>query len=554
MTSRGSAHASTRPVDERIEFLAPNDAAFGMAGIADFVGFDGDDEPMFGDEGPRSKWLPAAATVVVLALLGGGVIAAAPWDDIGQATPAPSTTVTPTTTPENTPVSTRQVPTTTDRVLGIDQVGPAGYVLDDAGTFVLAGAWVAGVEFRPSEAYADDWFDLWTSPDATRTTGQWLAVTTSKARGDYDETLPNGTRVVVGHGIGVVSTTADGVARLLFTTTDGTPFEIGGFGFGLGQLLTVVAQVDSLPDDTIDYGSLPDGILAGLTPRVSAHVPNGGLNPFLLMAQRRGGADYVDPVSGASVELAVSQPTEVDAAVIDFLFQPVTTANADEQAFPLVVLTRDGLRFRLSSLPDFPDTIVATSVRPGDDLMLDTIGVQAAGSLTVWGSNMTVPSMMRVLTQVRLASDDEWVDAIDRSNQGLLNVGDSSTSPPVVIGLQDPSGPDDNWYRFEMTPDPSYLFVSSRSSGWGGPMADIPPGTTAPTVHRYASASATFLVGTVGWKSPIRQMRVTLDGQAPVDIPMVPVGKAVYAAGYAFNEMLPDTVEFLDDNGNVVAV
>ena len=43
---------------DQIEFLAPNDAAFGVADAADFVGFDGGDDLAFGDDGPRSSGSP----------------------------------------------------------------------------------------------------------------------------------------------------------------------------------------------------------------------------------------------------------------------------------------------------------------------------------------------------------------------------------------------------------------------------------------------------------------------------------------------------------------
>ena len=547
MSDRGTSSGSTRTIGDQIEFLPPNDAAFGTADVADFVGFDGADTQSFGDDGPRSKWLPAAASLVVLALLGGGIIAAAPWDDADDAAPAPSTTVAP---PSASSVRiTDQAPPTTDRPLGINDVGPAGYVLEGVGTFQLAGAWNAGVEYRPPETYADDRFDLWTSNGATRTTGQWLAIATNKGRGSSDETLPDGVRVLAGKGIGVVSTSADGVSRLLFKATDDTPFELSGFGFDLGALLTVAAQVGAGPDDTIEYGSLPDGIFAGLTPMLSEHVPNGGLNPFLQLARARVGVYYVHPESGGTVEVTVNQPTDVDAAVLDFLFQPVTDLSNDDRA-RLDQLTQAGRRFRLSTLPDWPGTILATSMQPGDELTSDTIGSQPGDAISVFGTGVSASTMIRVLSQLRSAGDDEWVDVIDRSNRGLLNV-DVPADVSEVIGSQEQLGAGRSWYRIEMIAGARpYIFVSNERSGWGAPIPDIP---SAPTVRRYASPTYTYVVATARQPSPIRTIRVTRDGMPPEDIPMVHVGESVDAAGYGFTEMLPVAVEFLDENGNVVA-
>ena len=127
--------------DDQIEFLPPNDAAFGMADIADFVGFDGVDEDMFGDDGPRSRWLPAA----------GRGRHRGPARRRGHRRGTRGTMASPPRRRPRRPHRRRprppprrhDVPTTHDRSSDVP-VGPPGFVFDEPGSFLLAGAWSNG--------------------------------------------------------------------------------------------------------------------------------------------------------------------------------------------------------------------------------------------------------------------------------------------------------------------------------------------------------------------------------------------------------------------------
>ncbi|MCU1362086.1 MAG: hypothetical protein JWN99_3375, partial [Ilumatobacteraceae bacterium] len=507
-------------------------AAFGTTG-ADFVGLDDLDQTAFGDEGPRSRWLPAVATVVVLGLVGGGIIAAAPWDDGSTATPV-DTTVPPTTTTVRPTATTQPV-----TVFTVDPatIGPPGFVFDDPGSLQIVGAWSAGEGARPATAYADDRFDLWTTPGATRTTGKWMAVVTQHSRDDYEEMWPEAVRVQVGSGAGLVASSDEGVSRMLFTASDETPFQIAAFGFSLADLMAMAGEVhDGADDNTIYYGTMIDSVLAGLSPRVSQLVPYGTVDANGLVAQPDTSTSYSGNNGNMWVSVAVSSPTDLDAAVYEFLMRPVTITDAEDQA-ALDALARNGQPVRLTENPASPGNIVATRMTE-------------RGAITVSSYNVALSTVIRLLSQVRLTGQAEWADLIDRTNRGEFNNESSSTGVPATqIGVQQ-DGRNPFWIAQMLPGDPVNVYVSVGNSGWGGQLSDV---GAAPTVHQFASASYTFLVGTARSPSTARVMRVTVQGQAPIDTPMVQVGDTpLYAAAYAFSDALPDTVEFLDSAGNVV--
>ena len=397
-----------------------------------------------------------------------------------------------------------------------------------------------GVRAPPSrETYADDWFDLWTTPDATRTSGRWLAVTSLRGRGDYYETRPNGVRIAAGIDTGVLDTSADGVVRLIFTANDNTRFEVGGFGFTLPDLLTIADQISTAEDElSIDYGSAVDGTLSGLTPTVSRAVPSGGLDPFNLLSQPEAGTYYINRDFTATVEVKLSQPADVDSAVYDFLMPQVTDLTLSDQT-ALDAMRRGGVPVRIRAAPDSPTSLVASWMTP-------------RGAVTVSSTNVDASTLIELLPSLRLADQVEWAELIDKSDHGELEIeypDDSAYLNPTVIG-QRPMGSDGQFWEIQMATNPPAIYVQSDQTGWGGAVGDI---ASTPTVRQYASGTITFLVATAEWPNTAWLARVTVEGQAPVDLPMVQVGDStVFAAGYAFTDVAGTTVEFFDTAGNPV--
>ena len=169
-----------------IEFLPPREDAFGERDVADFVGVDGGDAGWDDDEPPRSRWLTAVATVGVLGLLVGGVVAAAPWSGDDQATPPTPPSTTPTST---TPATATTVDTSDDTLPEWMDDGIPGYVLPENVGLELGYA----VSY-PGQMWTGDVIDVWGTPDAARDAGTWLAVDSMSSDGDFlSPTDPTGT-------------------------------------------------------------------------------------------------------------------------------------------------------------------------------------------------------------------------------------------------------------------------------------------------------------------------------------------------------------------------
>ena len=176
------------------------------------------------------------------------------------------------------------------------------------------------------------------------------------------------------------------------------------------------------------------------------------------------------------------------------------------------------------------------------------------GEVSITYHDVPIGTLLDLLPTVRLAEADEWIDLLDRSSRGDLpafaQAGDSEVVSTSVGGRRPQD--DASWWLVDVTAGASpWVFISAVSTGWAGPLGDVPP---VPTVHRFASSTMTFLVGTVPWTSAATTMRVTVEGQPPVDVPLVVVSKAMRAAAHAFPELSAFTVEFLDAAGNPVTV
>jgi hypothetical protein len=527
-------------VGDQIEFLAPNDTAFGMADVADFVGFDGADDRPFGDEPPRSRWLPTIVGLVIVGLVGAGIVAAAPWDDGGaQTTPTTSVSTRPTTPETTVAVSTPQpVTTTVVRPISADEAGPPGLVFDDPGPFRLASAGRLGSDYESvGTGTGTDAFDLWTSADAARAAGRWLAF--SSTHDGVDRARPDSTRLMVNDLPALLSVAPDGVFTLLFVALDGTWYELMGFGFGLPDLVTIAAHISLGTDGTTLFGTLPDGIMGGLTHAISREIQYLG-EPFDLVVTSPTLVSYDTADATQFVGLGLlAHSAETDALLR--LMPPVAVAPGAAEHAILDEMDRTGAPVQIAGSSLAPDYSIATWSSP-------------AGRVFVWGYNVPIATLVAVLPQVRLAGDAEWLDMLNRSAQGELQPADggesSRGSQPTTIGVVELSNSTTPW-RIEMMTEPSMVFANNQQMGWGNQLGQI---TSVPTLHRMSSPDATFLIATAGWPNEARTVRVTLDGVSPVEVPMVQLGDTpTFAVVYAYDQLIGGTIEFLALDGTVLA-
>ncbi|MCB1000969.1 MAG: hypothetical protein KDB40_16870 [Acidimicrobiales bacterium] len=263
-----------------IEFVPPRQDAFGDTDPADFVGVDVDDQ-RFDDEPSPPRWPAAIAGLAVAALLAGGVLAAAPWDD--EATPPVPPTAT--STPPATPTAGSTAGSTGTPERGDPLVPDA---LEFAAPWLLPedSGWVLSSSFaNDGSASRGDAFRFLTVEGSTRTSGRWLAFDALDP-GEPSPLRRDATRIVLdgdsvtgapggsdGRRVALVSSTDDGVTELIVgraPSPDGdasvvgaTRFVVTGFGWSLEELVAIARGTDlagrrfeHLPELTASDGPL----------------------------------------------------------------------------------------------------------------------------------------------------------------------------------------------------------------------------------------------------------------------------------------------------------
>jgi hypothetical protein len=284
--------------------------------------------------------------------------------------------------------------------------------------------------------------------------------------------------------------------------------------------------------------------MAGLIQQVSSPVPTGGgLAIYNVLTQPASDVYYVDGNYTRTIDIRRSESTPIDATVRNLMLQPVTDLSVADQV-ALDVLSRRGAPYEIKAIPGGGNGFMATALGPVP--------------VSVWSQGVDVSTLIGMLPQVRRAGGVEWAELIDRSmnGDGFPIDSDEPFEPPTVIGRFQPETDTDEpygplWTIQLQAGDNPMLTIYTDQSGWGDYIGDIP---SEPTVRRFASSTTTFLLATVQSPSTARQIRVTVGGETPIEVPMVQVGDdRVFAAGFGFTEMAEATVEFLDDDGNVVS-
>ncbi|MGE0000347.1 MAG: hypothetical protein AB7R77_26460 [Ilumatobacteraceae bacterium] len=520
--------ADTPPPGEAIELITPNADVFGNA-ETDLTTDDIDDHPGHGSaEEHRAGWATIAAALVLLALVAAGVLAAAPWAGEGSAT----------ATTTGSPPST-SIDASIDRPRDLVAAGPPNLVLDRPGELRLAAAWGTDPSAGAVELVDRDWFGLWATPGATRTSGRWLAITTLRSRGVYYETRPDAVRIEIGRDFGVLTTDDDGVTRVIFTAHDDTPIEIGGFGVSMDELRAIADELETAQRSIfLFYGRATAGVIRDMDPLVQTPVPTGGLDVFGLLSQPLSGVVYADRSTGARLGVQLDDPSSDDDVLWAFLVPTIGGITTDDAAALTAVAGGDAV-FPVGTDPDVPGSLLLRWHMNGQVVTASSAG-------------MPLPAVLDALGSARLPGQTEWAGLVQGGIDG--EIADASDDPaPVmtrtVIGRSLPGSIDPPW-RIEMSPTPLSVFASAGASGWSGPIGEVP---RTPTLHRFASSTMTYLVATAPATGPARTLRVTVAGRGSSEIPLSPIGTSgLLAGGYAYAALADASIEFLDDEGNVV--
>ena len=221
-----------------IEFLTPDPGVFGsppgaLSAAPGGAAPGGTAPQLPDDDGPNSRPAAFAAIGLVVAVVAGAIVVAAPWRD------DPSTTVDPTAT-----TTTAPAPLLPDGAVGGDEA-VRGVVIDPPPGWQLAGA-LSGPPF----GNFDGWGEVWAQAGSTRERGAWYALSITPFGLDGIG-VADAVRVRVDDRTALVERADDGV----LTLTVDAPFERGdrllriqARGTTIDELARFAASID-IEDD-----------------------------------------------------------------------------------------------------------------------------------------------------------------------------------------------------------------------------------------------------------------------------------------------------------------
>lgn len=507
----------------------------------------------------RRTMIRASATASIAALAGIGVWLGSGNEgkprgaDLPDGPQARSTT---TTTHETTPFrADTRVPgsrivvnSTTGEVAvvtsGARVIPPTGFIVDPLPAGLLpAGGYV------DNDAETPNWMQVWASPDADHMSGRWLALVAMDSTRSTQTVATDARRVVIGGHSGVLRLRSSGAARVTVAVSDTVQVEAQTFGFTAAMLDVLFAGM------TVDGDHQPAF--------VAADTALDGLDLVVSRPSREASVAY-DVISGDRSAL-------------------YTSADGNRYVSIVAGAQRAGDLFatRLLSEPSIIQTTIAYSsdrtIRVGGRGMLigvlDELGADLFiqwhdGGHTVTASgNVELSRLFEMAANTRLATVDEW------SAQRTATVPEPDQPPDRRDGVFFGTG---NLVQIGQATTSSYSEWTISISGDGvddsgrlGLLIEHGfPGTNTParrsmfnyvvpdaahSISEFVAASATILVGVFDTPGAARAMRVTVEGKAPEDVPLVRLGETeLYGAAYAFSTIAGYGVVLVDASGAVV--
>lgn len=487
-----------------IEFLAPDESAFGESTNAEFVGLDSgrwsDDEPK--RVGPR--WPRGAAGALVIGLLAAGVIAADPWGN-SASTPAPLPPApSPAPSPAPAPAPSRAIPTETSTGTFVDDDQfaegdpladvpdtPIGFVLDTLPTrdWMFSGNY----SIPDSETLQAFPLQIWAEPNATRTSLRWISIRVV----EETQTLsPDAVRVTAGTRPAIVIDRSGVTIVRVDDDVRSLGYELEGFGMSLDAMLDLASSVDFVGEG-LDVG--PAGVhLEGMNLEFAGMRPPWSTAVF---GNPKAVTNYFDTNDERGVEIA---------------FRPATDGT---DARLLLERTEHPGTFLLSGDPRQP-----VALRP-----------MADGLVTVTGFRVDAETVTAIADSIRRATPDEWRSLIVRTNRGLGTGGREGR-----LDNRGQRGELSDGVPWNGAQTPRFVFGGSLTGNWYGEVT-TPAGAV---VQALSNPHFTVLVATVTWPNPERTLRVTVGDRPPVDITLEQLGEEpVFGAVFPFTEREPYTFE-----------
>ena len=165
------------------------------------------------------------------------------------------------------------------------------------------------------------------------------------------------------------------------------------------------------------------------------------------------------------------------------------------------------------------------------------------------GTELPIDVVIEAALRAQLADDGIWIRALRQTNAGI-SFNEGRPSPSVYVTGTLTSGGEWSGSLAD-----TYVFVSAaitpgQATGGGSPI-DIPD---RPALQRFANPFMTVIAATAPWPSIATTLRVTVQGQPPVEMPLRQLGDSpIGGTIVVYDDLLPATAELLDASGAVIA-
>ena len=457
-----------------------------------------------------------------------------------ESSSSPSTTRTTSTEPPS-----GDVPTTADTAPQL----PPGYLIDP----VPAGYTLAYVGSDTGQDGAPPgWLDMWATPNATRTSGKWIALASRTNDTFGGSPLQRSRRADIGHRPAIVTTDPDGTQWTSVPAGDAM-LDIASHGLSDDDIGVIVGDLTFRPDSQPDYGTDASHALNGFDLLVS-HPINPSPLAFSLISAASTTVEY--STDNTEINVIVSNQSSADFAADLLLRAPPATPNATQPSAD-----------RHVSVGTHPAITGQTGILPNASNFVEWH--DGTHTVSVSSSELDIDTLVSLAGGIRQATASEWVDAVRtiatrQPTGGRTSYGASAQLGPdaVVIGDQTMTSGSDVKVTLDptgigtlaiTTSHPSNATTTTSPTSAFSTDGLIAPGPTADPnqplqTYQFRDQTVLIYLATPGTAATLR---VTIDGHPPVDTTIVNVG-TLAAASYAFSDYGHFTAELLDPTGTTI--
>ncbi|MCU1387637.1 MAG: hypothetical protein JWL72_975, partial [Ilumatobacteraceae bacterium] len=349
-------------------------------------------------------------------------------------------------------------------------------------------------------------FQIWAEPGASRGTGRWLSIMTTRCFQTSPSIAPDSTRLLIGGRRALISITSDGLTQLDIAAgsqpENNRNVQIVSRGLSVDEVTAIAATIqldepDASPNCTsappIRYAPAFDSLHDGLDSVVdtaSADTAIGSPN-----AARWRTATYTNIYNSSTLTITTQPFDPATAAAARFELSASDDPDAPTSLDRSVQVA--GRTVTVNSYPHAPGTQSETVLQWTDGTNL----VSLTSDLT-----HDLPTLLRIATQSRLATPDEWSAFAATPTAQPDTSSDPSAEPPSTrVLVSDDSGDGKTWQLTQFG-DGLLLLVGPDSNVVQPIDQDTDPSVPVMTLNTF---STTVLVVALPSTQPGDTVRVT---------------------------------------------